>query len=118
MPHVAPCHTNAYFEFACLSDAGISSVSYPFDEAKSSVRGAGFFPVGIRGADIKLTDTLGQRRGVFLVEFFWHKLYADGVSIGNYHVVAVICFRRLALRNTMGVVPCRCKRDCVESHAS
>ncbi len=78
-----------------------------FDDPNGSVRHA----LRAAGYDLKAVarpkkpqprfeDILGQRSGIFLVEFYWRK--PDG---SDWHVVAVNCDQRRVFCNTLGGVP-------------
>lgn len=70
------------------------------------------------GTAHRFADVLGQRKGIYLVEFFWQKRMPNGESCRDHHVVAVNCFRRLVLCNSRGVVPfCfRCEKESKQTH--
>lgn len=61
-------------------------------------------PRGVR--QLTLEYLIGQKLGIFLVEFYVQNRGEGGASSNSaFHVVVVDCFRRLVLCNTVGVLP-------------
>ena len=88
-------------------DVGVPEGPINFDNPvarpRQAVREAGYDLKAIvkRGKNQPAFDViLGQRVGVFLVEFYWRKAGAR-----DWHVVAINCDQRRVFCNTIGVVP-------------
>jgi hypothetical protein len=61
-------------------------------------------PRGVQQATLQYL--LGQKLGIYLVEFFVQNRGKGGApSNSAFHVVVVDCFRRLVLCNTIGILP-------------
>lgn len=68
--------------------------------------------------DATLEYLLGQKCGVFLVEFFvQNRGSGSAPSSTAFHVVVVDCFRRLVLCNTLGILPFNL-HSCAESEGT
>ena len=70
--------------------------------------------VGSKARPPTFQTILGQRSGVFIVEFCWRKPGAH-----NWHAVAVNCEQRRVFCNTLGVVPFQLEhaKESPETHA-
>ena len=86
---------------------GVPEGPINFDDAdgapRRAVREAGYDLKALlkRGKPMPTFEViLGQRSGVFLVEFYWRK-----PGGGDWHVVAINCDQRRVFCNTLGVVP-------------
>jgi hypothetical protein len=84
-------------------DGGPKAVNLGHARVVAAMKRAGFVlhPIGGKKAVPTLQRVLKQRRGVFLVEFYW--VNSEGESA--HHVVAVNCDLRLIFCNTLGALP-------------
>ena len=79
------------------------SFDNPNERPRGALRAAGFdLKALVRAKKRQPTfeTILGQRSGIFLVEFYWRKPGAR-----DWHAVAVNCDQRRVICNTLGVVP-------------